>query len=254
VRRFAAEGAKVAFIGRSKPDGAETERLVREAGGEALFIPCDIAIEQEIRDAVAAVGERYGPLDILINNAAGTELGVIDGHLGDIELDAWEQLIRVNLTGTFLVTKYALPEIERAGGGAIVNISSVAAMVGCPDMAAYSAAKGGMISLTRSIALDYAPAGIRCNCLILGLHPGDRFAFFLTDDAFREGMQAVHLTPRFGTPDDVALACVYLGSDESGFITGTEMVIDGGAHSATRFPMQLVTAAYSEYEEKAPAP
>lgn len=246
VERFAAEGAKVVFVGRTQAAGEAVEREVRAGGGEVTFVRCDLGDETQVRQAVAATVERYGTVDALVNNAASTELGTVDGRLGDIELDGWNQILRNNLTGMFLVTKHALRHMETAGGGTIVNISSIASITGLPGSAAYTAGKGAFNSLTRSIATDYARDGVRCNCLVLGLHPGDNWSFYLTDPRFRDAMAAVHLTPRFGIPDDVAQACVYLCSDESGFVTGTQWTIDGGAHIATRYPTDLVLESYSD--------
>ncbi len=249
VERFAREGASVAFVGRTAADGEAVEQAVRADGGEATFIRCDIGREADVEAAVARAVDAYGPVTSLVNNAAATELGTTDGRLGDVELGAWEELLRINLTGMFLVTRQCLRVMEPAGGGTIVNISSVASITGLPATAGYTAAKGAFNSLTRSIAVDYAPAGIRCNCLVLGLHPGDRWSFFLTDDRFRQAMEAVHLTPRFGVPDDTALACVYLSSEESGFVTGAQLTIDGGAHCATRYPTDIVVDSYASYEQ-----
>jgi NAD(P)-dependent dehydrogenase (short-subunit alcohol dehydrogenase family) len=249
VERFAAEGAKVTFVGRTREAGEAVEKQVRAEGGEATFVRCDLGDEMQVRDAVDATVARYGGLDALVNNAASTELGTVDGRIGDIELDGWNSILRNNLTGTFLVSKHALRHMESAGGGTVVNISSIASITGLPASAAYTACKGAFNSLTRSIATDYARAGVRCNCLVLGLHPGDNWAFYLTDPRFRDAMAAVHLTPRFGIPDDTALACVYLSSDESGFVTGTQFTIDGGAHTATRYPTDLVLESYSEKSE-----
>ncbi len=246
VSRFAAEGARVVFLGRTVADGEAVEKEVRTAGGEAGFVPCDISDESSVVSAVESTVERYGGLHALVNNAAATELGISDGRLGDVSLEGWNQIIGINLTGMFLVTKHVLRHMETAGGGTIVNISSIASITGLPGSAAYTAAKGAFNSLTRSIATDYARSGVRCNCLVLGLHPGDRWSFYLTDPRFRDAMAAVHLTPRFGVPDDTALACVYLSSEESGFVTGTQFTIDGGAHIATRYPTDLVNESYSE--------
>ena len=246
VARFGAEGAKVVFVGRTASAGEKVEKEERALGHEVTFVQCDLGDEAQVQAAARATVETYGGLDALVNNAASTELGVIDGRLGDIELDDWNQILRNNLTGMFLVTKHALRHMGSANGGTVVNISSIASITGLPGSAAYTAAKGAFNSLTRSIATDYAKAGVRCNCLVLGLHPGDNWGFYLTDPRFRDAMAAVHLTPRFGLPDDTALASVYLSSDESGFVTGTQFTIDGGAHSATRYPTDLVLESYSE--------
>lgn len=246
VERFTTEGARVVFVGRTAAAGEAVEREVRAQGGEATFVRCDIGDEADVQAAVATTVQRYGGLHALVNNAAATELGAVDGRLGDIELDGWNDILRINLTGMFLVTKHALRHMESAGGGTVVNISSIASITGLPGSAAYTATKGAFNSLTRSVATDYARAGVRCNCLVLGLHPGDSWAFYLTDPRFRDAMAAVHLTPRFGIPDDTALACVYLSSEESGFVTGTQFTIDGGAHIATRYPTDLVLESYSD--------
>lgn len=246
VGRFAAEGAKVVFVGRTVSNGEKVEQEEKTLGHEVRFVPCDLGDEAQVQAAVRTAVETYGGLDALVNNAASTELAVIDGRLGDIELNGWNQILRNNLTSMFLVTKHALRQMEATNGGTVVNISSVASICGVPGIAAYTAAKGAFNSLTRSVATDYAKAGVRSNCLVLGLHPGDSWAVFLDNPRFREPMAAVHLTPRFGLPDDVALACVYLSSDESGFVTGTQFTIDGGVHIATRYPTDTMLESYSE--------
>jgi NAD(P)-dependent dehydrogenase (short-subunit alcohol dehydrogenase family) len=170
---FASEAAKVVVTGRTQDLGRAVETEIRALGGEATYVPTDIGREEEVMAAVAAASDRYGTLTTLVNNAAPTDLMMnsVDGAIADLSTDAWEQIIRLTLTSVFWATKYALVEMLRRGEGSIINISSAAAVSGAVGIDAYTAAKGGMISLTRSVAVEYGPRGIRSNCLVLGFVP-----------------------------------------------------------------------------------
>jgi NAD(P)-dependent dehydrogenase (short-subunit alcohol dehydrogenase family) len=218
---FAAEGARVVVSGRSVDKGERTAARIREAGGDATFVPLDVTDEDSVRAAIAASVERYGTLTTLVNNAATTD--VVNQNmkpLTEYTTEEWDHILTGTLTGNvFWACKYGIPHLVAAGGGSIVNISSGAAIFGAAGLSAYSAAKGGMNALTRSIAVDYAAQGIRSNVIVVGRvisHAKDR------------GPHVPGLLLRVGQPSDIAYAALWLAADESEFVTGSEIVVDGG--------------------------
>lgn len=227
---MAAEGAKIVLAGRTITRGDEMVKAIRAAGGEATFVRADIGNEDDVRAVVQAAIDTYGTLTTLVNNAASTDVvNKGDGSIVDVTLDAWDTIIRVTLTGTMLMSKYAIPRMIEAGGGAIVNISSESSYRPPAEMAAYSAAKAAVNSLTRSIAVDFGQQGIRANAIITGMIlPPLVVPVFQADPVVGPKLRAQHLVPRPGRREDVAAGVVYLASDESGFVTGTELTIDGG--------------------------
>jgi NAD(P)-dependent dehydrogenase (short-subunit alcohol dehydrogenase family) len=234
---FAAEGAKVVVTGRTRDLGRAVETEIRALGGEAIYVPTDVGHEEEVMAAVDAASGRYGSLTTLVNNAAPTDLMMnsVDGAIADLTTDAWEQIIRLTLTSAFWATKYALVEMLGREEGSIINISSAAAMSGAVGIDAYTAAKGGMISLTRSVAVEYGPRGIRSNCLVLGFVPGDN-APMAADPALSAAFHGAQLVSRFGHPRDVAYAATWLASDEASFVTGVVLPIDGGMIAKSNIP------------------
>ncbi len=226
---FARQGARVVVNANSDVTGlAETVRLVRDAGGEAVEARGDITRPADVRAIVAAGVEAFGHLDTVVSNA-GIEIVAPVAELRD---EDWERVIAVNLTGTFLVCKYAIPALLAAGGGAIVTMGSVAGVVGWAEDAAYNASKGGVILLTKTIALDYATRGIRANCICPASIETEMHRAYLAqapDPAAEEAaLNAMHPVGHVGTVRDVALAAVYLASDESAFVTGSTLMVDGG--------------------------
>jgi len=221
AQMFAREGAKVAITGRTVPRGEKVVNIIREAGGEAEYFRLDVTQEQSVRDTMDAVAQRFGLLDILVNNAAPTvEVGSNIKRLVENTTDEWNLVILSALTGNvFWSSKYAIPHMVEAGGGSIINISSGQSVMGIAGFAAYAAAKGGMNAITRTLAVEEAPRNIRCNAIVVGrvLSPGDTGA----------GIIPGTLT-RLGTADDIAHAATYLASDESAFLTGTMLTADGG--------------------------
>ena len=226
ARMFAREGARVIIGDVLEAEGRQVEAEITEAGGEALFVHLDVTSEASWDAAVGAAVARFGKLDVLVNNA-----GIVArGHLLDSSLDEWNRVMNVNSTGVYLGTKTAIPEMLKAGGGSIVNISSMSGMVGQDYVQpAYNASKGAVRIFTKSVAVQYARQGIRIN----SVHPGPidtpMAGARLTDADLQR--QADERSPmgRTAHPDEVAYGVLFLASDEASFMTGSELVIDGGA-------------------------
>jgi len=228
ARRFAAEGATVCVTGRDRDRGDAVVSTITADGGRACFVPAELRDEQACTTLVAAAAEGLGGLTVLVNNAAGGEGG--DGPVGDVTTDAWQAILTVNLTAPMWLTRAALPHLLDTGHGSIVNISSRQAERASRGFAAYVASKGGLNALTRSIAVDYADRGIRCNTISPGYVLNDRRDADI-DAERRARYEGMHLT-RLGRADDVAFAAVYLASSESGFVTGLNLQVDGGSSIA----------------------
>ena len=224
AKLFAREGARVVIGDVLEEEGRKTEAEINETGGDCLFVRLDVTSEQDWQRAVTATVARFGRLDVLVNNAGIFRTEGVE----DTTVELWERVMEINGKGVFLGTKHAIPEMRKAGGGSIVNISSVAGLVGIPSSAAYSASKGAVRLFTKSTAIQYAKEGIRANSVHPGLIETLMTAPMLTDEAHRQ--QRTESTPlgRLGQPEDVAYGVLYLASDESSFVTGSELVIDGG--------------------------
>jgi len=222
---FTREGARVVFGDVLEGEGKAVEGRIRAAGGEATFVRLDVTSEQEWADAVATAERVYGKLDVLVNNA-----GIGGGRrIEDTTLAEWEKTMAVNSTGVFLGTRAAIPALRRAGGGSIVNISSQLGLVGT-DISSpqYQASKGAVRLLTKTTAIQYAKEKIRAN----SVHPGPIVTPMTearrADPEIYKLMVSRIPLGRYGQPEEVALAVIYLASDESAFVTGSELVIDGG--------------------------
>jgi NAD(P)-dependent dehydrogenase (short-subunit alcohol dehydrogenase family) len=228
--RFAAEGARVAVHGRDRVRG---EAVVAEAtahGGDAVFVPADLAEEAACDALVDAAVAALGGLTVLVNNAVAAVVDETDGPVTEITTRAWETSLRVNLTAPMWLSRRAIPHLIESGHGAIVNISSRQAERSSPGLSAYAASKSGLNGLTRAIAVDYASAGVRCNTISPGYILNDRRDADL-DPEVRRRREAQHLT-RLGAAEDVAMAAVYLASRESEFVTGINLALDGGSSAA----------------------
>ena len=221
---FAQEGAKVVIGDVLDEDGKQTEAEINEAGGECVFVHLDVTDETAWQDAVAAAVDRFGKLDILVNNAGIARINNVE----DTTSDEWDLVMDINAKGVFLGTKAAIPEIRKAGGGSIVNISSIAGLTG-GRTSSYAASKGAVRLLTKSTAIQYAGEGIRCN----SVHPGVietpmTTPMMLNTQEGRDLNASRHPLGRVGQPEDIAYGVLFLASDESSFMTGSELVIDGG--------------------------
>ena len=224
AKLLAQEGAAVVLADVLEAEGRETEIRIREAGGQAMFMLLDVTDEANWQQVIDATVAAYGKLDVVVNNAG------ISGRaaVAETEVETWDRVMEVNGKGVFLGTKLAIPELRKAGGGSIINISSIYGIVGSETSAAYHASKGAVRIFTKSAAIQYANEGIRVN----SVHPG-----FVDSPmtAASHALPEVHdlrvgRTPlgRMGTPEDIAAGILYLASDESSFVTGSELVIDGG--------------------------
>jgi NAD(P)-dependent dehydrogenase (short-subunit alcohol dehydrogenase family) len=232
VEMLAAEGAAVAFTGRSEDAGRAVEAGVNDARGRAMYVRADSGFEDQVAGAVAATVERFGSLTTLVNNAIADEVGSgNDSHVDEVDDDTFGQILRIALMGTVWASKHAIPEMRKAGSGSIVNISASSSKSALPHRPAYHASKGAINALTRQMAVDFGKNDIRANAIIVGfIYTGTTaMAPILDNPAYRAAFERNIMVPRFGEPADIAAGVVYLASDESKYVTGIELTIDGGA-------------------------
>jgi NAD(P)-dependent dehydrogenase (short-subunit alcohol dehydrogenase family) len=224
---FSQEGAKVVVVDWDEEAGKKTAEEIRQSGGDALFVNCDVSNEEQVKAMVQATLDKYGRIDVLVNNAGiGVYLPVLEATSED-----WDHCLAVNLKGVFLCSKYAIPHMQAVGKGAIVNISSVHAHATVNGVAPYAASKGGITALTRNMAIDYGPA-IRVNAIAPGwvLTPLIQSIFDGYDDPAEQQrlVEQRQVMKRIGRPEDIGHAAAFLASDEASFITGTQLFVDGG--------------------------
>lgn len=222
---FAQEGAAVVITGRRKELIENLVREIQQQGGRALAVPGSVTDEGHAQSSVAQSVREFGRLNILVNNAG---IGAFGKRLHETDDTTWDQLLDVNLTGLFRMTRAAIPELLKGGGGSIVNISSIASLVGIPMTAAYSATKGAVDALTRAIAVEYAKEGIRCNSICPGLVKTPMASDLLDDPERRDQVMTAYPMGRPGTPEEIARLVLYLASDEASWTTGGIYPIDGG--------------------------
>jgi NAD(P)-dependent dehydrogenase (short-subunit alcohol dehydrogenase family) len=225
---FAAEGAAVVVTGRDKARGDATVAEITASGGTAHFVPADLTDERACTALVDSAAQRLDGLTVLVNNAAGGDAK--DATVAAMDTAAWDAILRVDVTAPMWCARAAIAHMRAAGAGAIVNISSRQGERASSGLAAYVTAKAGLNGLTRAIAVEEAPNGIRCNTVSPGYVLNDRRDADLSDER-RAALEGMHLT-RLGVAEDVANACVYLASRESGFVTGINLQLDGGSSIA----------------------
>jgi NAD(P)-dependent dehydrogenase (short-subunit alcohol dehydrogenase family) len=239
--RFAAQGAKVVLAARREDKGNAIVAEIRRQGGEACFHRMDQGVEADVKASIEFAARTYGALHILVNNAGPVDLiqSGADRKAHELGTESFDQIMKVTLYGPFWCCKYAIPHMIKAGSGSIVNISSIAAVTGMPMLPAYSAAKGGLSALTRQLAFDYGANNIRANAIITGLivHEGSRGQVDTPEK--HRAYSARHLT-RLGVPDDIAYAAIYLASDESEFVTGSHINVEGGVLVKSRPDAELI--------------
>lgn len=223
--RFSREGAKVVVADISREGGERTVAMARDLGGDATFVHTDVTAPESVERAIAATVGTYGRLDILYNDAGGSTAQ--DGPVTTVSIDEFWRTIRVDLYGTFLCCKYGIPELIKAGGGAIINTTSYVALAGIKGRDAYTAAKGGVLAMTRSMAANYAKHKIRVNAIAPGAILTERVKRFIEADPNVAKMAANHLLG-MGEPEDIANMALFLASDEARIITGAIFPVDSG--------------------------
>lgn len=229
VRRMAEEGARVAILDVLDTEGDSLEGELQASDGHVKYWHCDVAREAQVASVLEAVAAQFGHIDILVNNAGVAGANKPTHEVTEAE---WDFVQGVNVKGVFFGTKHAIAHLRKAGGGSIINLSSIYGLVGAPDVPPYHASKGAVRLMSKTDALLYAPDRIRVN----SIHPGfiwtpmvEKHLSGLGDVAAgRKAVDALHPLGHIGEPDDIAWAAVYLASDESKFVTGTELVVDGG--------------------------
>lgn len=225
---YSREGCRVAIADADKESGNKAQKEIEKEGGSCLFIPCDVSQPSQVKEMLQKSLSFCGAINILVNNAGIWR----PGKITEISEELWDKVLNTNLKGIFLVSRGIIPHMQKIGGGSIINIASVAGLVGAREASAYIASKGGVINLTRGMALDFAKDNIRVNCLCPGLIQtaiGDMVvAHYAPEKDPVKAMSNWQPLPRVGSPMDVAGAALYLASDQSAFATGAVFVIDGG--------------------------
>ena len=229
ARLFAAEGAKVVICGRREEKGQAVVDSITKEGGEATYHFMDITVTESIEQLLADTQEKFGRIDVLVNNAAN--VGLKDGRVDELSLEMWDNIFQSDLRGTFYTTKCVLPYMQKnETGGSIINIGSMASCGGDLGSTAYACAKAGVDMLTQSTALQYGKQNIRCNCVRPGLivtPENDAYVPQALKDIFLSNI----MVNRYGCPEDIGHMCVYLASDESNYVTGQVFTVDGGLNS-----------------------
>ena len=228
AERFAAEGCSVVVSGRRQELGEEIAGSICERGQRAIFIRCDVGVDEEMNDLITFTVEKFGGLDILVNNAAAVD----EGHSFNAEKlapDSWDHQLRVNVRSVYYLSRLAIPHLRSRGGGAIINVSSVGSQVAWENAAAYLTSKGAVNQLTRSMAIDFQPDEIRVNAVLPGWIRTEVEEKRLAENpAAIDEVLAVKSIRRLGEPSEIAAAVLFLASDDSSYVTGTCLVADGG--------------------------
>jgi NAD(P)-dependent dehydrogenase (short-subunit alcohol dehydrogenase family) len=224
---FAIQGAKVIIADINDKESTKTLAMINEAGGEAFFVHADVSQEDDAKAMVDEGVAQFGQLDFACNNAG---IEGVSASIAEMTVADWNKVIGVNLSGVFLSMKYEIPEILKAGGGAIVNVASILGQVGFANASAYTAAKHGVLGLSKTGALEYSSQGIRVNavCPAFIVTPMLERAGITSNKDMREAMEAMHPIGRLGEPEEVAKVVTWLCSDEASFISGEALLVDGG--------------------------
>ena len=223
---FAREGAQVIIAARNKEKGMKAESDMRSEGGDVRYIQTDVGNAEQVRRLIAEIEAGYGALHVLVNNAA-VFLPLQDNVITEVSEDTWNAVLNVNLTGVFLCTKYALPLMLASGGGSIISVSSTGGVLGLGNTA-YGASKAGVINLMKNVAMQYGTQNIRANTIIPSITETPMILELFSDPAVRREWEEKTPVGRFGKPEEIAQLAIYLASDDSGYVTGTELFIDGG--------------------------
>jgi NAD(P)-dependent dehydrogenase (short-subunit alcohol dehydrogenase family) len=223
--RFAKEGAMVAIADIDSTGGEETLGLIKESGGEAIFVKTDVKDSKQIKELIEITTSTYGSLHIMVNNAG---IGHSEVKSVDLPEEEWDRVIDINLKSVFLGIKYAVPELIKSGGGAIINTSSLLGLKGKNYQAAYNASKAGVVLLTQNAALEYGKEKIRVNAIAPGVIDTKIIESWRQDERKWPIISRANALRRIGTPDEVANAILFLASDEASFITGATLSVDGG--------------------------
>ena len=228
---FAREGARVAVSDISLERAQATTQFVTSHGGDAIAISGDVSVGDDAQNMVSATVEKFGKLDVLVNSAGGSARNAMPK--GSSPEEVWDKVIDVNLKGTYMVSWHAMPEMAKSGGGSIINLSSIMGLVGYPvgmggGFNPYNPSKGGVLQFTRNLAIDSASKNVRGNCICPGYVETDLTSALTKDAEALSRLETLHPIGRLGQPEEIAYAALYLASDESGFVTGTPLVVDGG--------------------------
>jgi NAD(P)-dependent dehydrogenase (short-subunit alcohol dehydrogenase family) len=221
AQAFVREGAKVVIAGR---DTKKLDRAAAEIGPDCLAVSADVSNADSVEKLVSATVERFKQINVLVNNAAV----LLPGTAESISEEDFDQTFNINVRGLWLLSRAVLPHMRATGGGSIINIGSVLSLLGARNRVAYSASKGAVMAMTKAMALDHAAENIRVNCIAPGIVATEMVEKFNTDEAARRQREAMHPMGRFGQPEEVASAAVFLASDESGWTTGSVITVDGG--------------------------
>ena len=225
--RFGREGASVVLAEIDAVNGADTERRIRDAGGDALFVQTDVSNEMQVKAMAQKALDRYSRVDVLCNNAA-ILLSHEETRAHELTNETWDRTMAVNLRGYWLCSKYIIPAMLRQGGGSIIHVASPTGILGFTRLTAYSTSKGGVLGLMRSMAADYAPDNIRVNAIVPGTTDTPMNAVTLSDATKRQHFAEIAPARRLGMPDDLAGIAVFLASEDSSYCIGGIFTVDGG--------------------------
>jgi len=251
VERLAEEGAAVVFTGRSEDKGRPLEAQWRAAGLNVSFSPGNVTDEAAVKAAVELAVATYGTITTVVNNAAATDIsrpGGGDNHIEEITDEDFETVLRVGIFGVLYTSRHAIPHMKANGGGAIINISAASSLRAIQGRPGYQASKGAVNAMTRQMAVDYGPAGIRSNAIIVGFTPtgGEIMTKMLNTPAFIAGIRKAIPHHRLGSPRDIANGCVYLASDDGEYVNGVLLPIDGGLSAQLGIPDTSAMSAVGE--------